>query len=567
MFKIFNLFSFTEKKKIFLIIFLVIVTSLFEILFFTFIQPILGYFTGSNSKFLLNNIDLSSLNFDFLIFMFLIIFFLRSLFYVLASYFKNIFVRTLNDRISVSIFRNYINKDYIFFTQNNTSELISNIIIEVEKFSYRVIDAFLAFLTEAFLVISIIIFLFLNYFNYTFFITLIILFLFILIFIFYKNKFYTMGSEKIFYDQKKINDLQKSFYVIQNIKLDSLEDFFIDRFRFNTQQSSKRQFLLQFILELPKPLIETIIIILLVVFLIASIYVFKSPPNEIISVLGIFVVALFRILPSCNRIFNCINSFRFYMPCVDIIYKELIYINDSSKLNNLLDFQKDNIVFKDSIILKNILYYYPNTKNLILDNINITIKKNEVIGIIGKSGSGKSTLLNILCGLIKPQSGEILVDGKSIDKLSKLFSKKIGYVTQKTYLTDESIIKNIIFGIKEERYDKDLFNSIIKKVKLDSLINKLPKKEDTLVGEMGIAISGGEQQRIGIARALYKRPEILILDESTSALDHETEQEILKIINNFKNEITIIIVSHKDELIEQCQKVFRIDSNKVSLVQ
>jgi ABC-type bacteriocin/lantibiotic exporter with double-glycine peptidase domain len=160
-----------------------------------------------------------------------------------------------------------------------------------------------------------------------------------------------------------------------------------------------------------------------------------------------------------------------------------------------------------------------------------------------------------------------LVDGKSIDKLSKLFSKKIGYVTQKTYLTDESIIKNIIFGTKEESYDKDLFNSIIKKVKLDSLINKLPKKEDTLVGEMGIAISGGEQQRIGIARALYKRPEILILDESTSALDHETEQEILKIINNFKNEITIIIVSHKDELIEQCQKVFRIDSNKVSIVQ
>ena len=203
MFKIFNLLTLEEKKKLFLIIFLVIVTSLFEILFFTFIQPILGYFTGSESRFLLNNINLSSLKFDFLIFIFLIIFFLRSLFYILASYFKNIFVKTLNDRISVSIFSNYVNKDYIFFTQNNTSELISNIIIEVEKFSYRVIDAFLAFLTEAFLVTSIIIFLFLNYFNYTFFITLIIFFLFGLIFIFYKNKFYHMGSEKIFYDQKK----------------------------------------------------------------------------------------------------------------------------------------------------------------------------------------------------------------------------------------------------------------------------------------------------------------------------------------------------------------------------
>jgi ABC-type bacteriocin/lantibiotic exporter with double-glycine peptidase domain len=566
MFKIFNLLTLEEKKKLSLIIFLVIVTSLFEILFFTFIQPILGYFTGSESRFLLNNINLSSLKFDFLIFIFLIIFFLRSLFYILASYFKNIFVKTLNDRISVSIFSNYVNKDYIFFTQNNTSELISNIIIEVEKFSYRVIDAFLAFLTEAFLVTSIIIFLFLNYFNYTFFITLIIFFLFGLIFIFYKNKFYNMGSEKIFYDQKKINDLQKSFYVIQNIKLDNLEDFFIDRFRINTQQSSKRQFLLQFILELPKPLIETIIIVLLVLFLITSIYVFKSAPNEIIAVLGIFIVALFRILPSCNRIFNCTNSFRFYMPCVDIIYKELSHINNSNKSNNLFDPQKGDIIFKDSIILKNILYYYPNTKNLILDNISMTIKKNEVIGIIGKSGSGKTTLLNILCGLIKPQGGEILVDGKSVDELNKLFSKRIGYVTQRTYLTDESIIKNIIFGIKEEYYDKDLFNNIIKKVKLDSLINKLPNRENTLVGEMGIAISGGEQQRIGIARALYKKPEILILDESTSALDRETEKEILKIISNFRNEITVIIVSHKDELIEQCQKVFRVDNNKVSII-
>jgi ATP-binding cassette subfamily C protein len=196
----------------------------------------------------------------------------------------------------------------------------------------------------------------------------------------------------------------------------------------------------------------------------------------------------------------------------------------------------------------------------------MTIKKNEVIGIIGKSGSGKTTLLNILCGLIKPQGGEILVDGKSVDELNKLFSKRIGYVTQRTYLTDESIIKNIIFGIKEEYYDKDLFNNIIKKVKLDSLINKLPNRENTLVGEMGIAISGGEQQRIGIARALYKKPEILILDESTSALDRETEKEILKIISNFRNEITVIIVSHKDELIEQCQKVFRVDNNKVSII-
>ncbi len=181
------------------------------------------------------------------------------------------------------------------------------------------------------------------------------------------------------------------------------------------------------------------------------------------------------------------------------------------------------------------------SKQYQLKNINIEIKKYSTIGIRGVSGSGKTTLLNLICGLLHPSSGEIFIDGISINLLRKSYQKKIGYVSQKTYLSDESIIKNVIFGQDQKFFNYNLFDECIKKSNLDDFIAKLPNGKDTIVGEMGSKLSGGQQQRIGIARALYKKPEILILDEATSALDEDAENEIIKTIVNLKGKITIII--------------------------
>jgi ABC-type bacteriocin/lantibiotic exporter with double-glycine peptidase domain len=272
--------------------------------------------------------------------------------------------------------------------------------------------------------------------------------------------------------------------------------------------------------------------------------------------LGLFIVGMFRLLPSCNKIINSINNIRFNYSSVDLISGELLNPGNLTISKN----SDNNFLFKDSIKFINVNFSYSSNKKSILKNINLTIKKNESIGIFGSSGSGKSTLLNIMCNLLIPTTGQILVDNKPLDQVSSAYQKKIGYVSQKTTLIEGSIIENIIFGIDEKDYNYKLFDEAVKKSDLKSFLSELPDGKDTYIGEKGSRLSGGQQQRIGIARALYKDPEILILDEATSALDENSENEILNTIKNLKNKLTIVIVSHKKSVFIGCDKIYKLDS-------
>ena len=200
---------------------------------------------------------------------------------------------------------------------------------------------------------------------------------------------------------------------------------------------------------------------------------------------------------------------------------------------------------------------------MILANVNIEIKKNEIIGVVGDSGSGKSTFLNLLLYLLKPNSGQILVDNKPIDNIFKSFRKKVGYVPQKIYLTNQSLIKNVLLGKDIKDYDYSLFWDCIDRVNLRKIVDNLPQKENTQLGEKGAALSGGQQQRIGLARALYKKSEILILDEATNSLDKFSEDEILDTIYKLRSNLTIIIVSHNKDVLSRCDRLIKIDNSKV----
>jgi ABC-type bacteriocin/lantibiotic exporter with double-glycine peptidase domain len=186
----------------------------------------------------------------------------------------------------------------------------------------------------------------------------------------------------------------------------------------------------------------------------------------------------------------------------------------------------------------------------------LQIKKNEVIGISGNSGSGKSTLLNIICSLLKPTTGKIVVDNIPLEDIYKYYQSKIGYVSQKIYLMDDTFIQNITFGSNKSNYNYELFNNVIRKTNLEIVLENLSLKENTIIGERGLKLSGGQQQRMGIARALYKCPEILILDEATNALDNDSEKEILDTIQSLKDKLTIIIVSHKKLVLDYCDKIY-----------
>ena len=236
------------------------------------------------------------------------------------------------------------------------------------------------------------------------------------------------------------------------------------------------------------------------------------------------------------------------------------YIQKNTQQKNL----NQPIKFQRQINVKNLCFSYPTRKEFSLSEISITIKKGESIGIIGKTGSGKSTMINLLIGLLKPSKGKVEVDGLNILSNLSEWYKKIGYVPQSIYLMDDTIKKNIAFGLLDDDINEALIKQAVEKASLNTLLNSLPNGLDTIVGERGIGLSGGQQQRIGIARALYRDPEILILDEATSSLDNSTEKQIMDSIELLKRKITLLTVTHRLSTVNKCDKIFFIDKGKIT---
>ena len=481
-----------------------------------------------------------------------------------AVIFKNHFIKNLNIDISNKIYSSYLNKDYSFFLKNNSSNLISNITTEINNFTSSVFASFLAFLTEIFLILAIISFLFIKFFTFSFILLLFFFLVFLLSIFFYKKKIKEKGLKKSSLDIYKLNLLQKSFYAIQAIKLDSIENYFINKFSFANKAIGRIVAFFGIVQDLQKSLWEILIIFSFGFTMYISFNFLGLFISEMTLIVGTFAIAFFRLLPSLNRIFICINSFKYYSYSINFIYDEIFLNKDPIVIKNKTI---DNFQFSKQIEIKNVSFQYDPNSPLILDNVNLKIYQNSLTFIKGESGSGKSTLLNIICGLLFPTKGQVLVDNKNINDLLKSYRSKIGYVPQKTLLLEDSILDNIVFGQHVENLDLNLVKEVISKSKLNKLINKLPNGLNTIIGERGSSLSGGEQQRIGIARALYKKPEILILDEATSALDEETERLLLKEILELQEFMTIIMVSHKKLEIEKEFELFELRDNKIDHIK
>jgi len=566
MLKILQLLDHNEKKKLILIIFLLVLLGTAEALTFFFLQPISNYFSNNKYNFqlpFLEDFFIFDLNIINLLYLFILFFIIRFLLIIIVSYKKNILVRNINNNLSNKIYSYYIFKEFQFYIDNSNSKFLANITEEVEKFSYRVIDCFIGLITEIFLVTGVLIFLFIMYFYVSLFLFSIAILFFTITYNLYKYKFKNLGEIKVRNDADKIDILYKSFYIIQNIKLDNLENFFINNFKKKTETSSRSQFLLSFLNELPKPILE-LFLLFVVLTLVFFLYSYLSISKEgVLAILIIYGIAMFRILPSLSRIIGYLYQLKFFYPTTEVI--ENIF-KDKKFLENTELIQKEYLGFKKNIKIENLSFKYDQSNHYVLTNINLEITKNEIIGISGHSGSGKSTFLNLLSYLLKPTSGRILIDDEPLENIYKSFQPKIGYVPQKIYLTNGSIIENVILGKSIDSYDYKLFKEVIDICGLTMLIDSLVDKEQSWIGERGAKLSGGQQQRLGIARALYKKPDILILDEATNALDEESEKEILKIILNLKKRTTIILVSHKDSVLQISKRIYEIKNTKINKI-
>ena len=315
----------------------------------------------------------------------------------------------------------------------------------------------------------------------------------------------------------------------------------------------------------------------LAVFGILSLIIFfisegRSYENILPSV-SLFAMAGYRLMPSANRILVAAQGFRYRYMSIDILYEELRLrdLHDNKVDNEFFEpsnpsiekTQKSINPFNDKVEIVDLSYNYQNTKKNTLKNINLTIERGQSVGIFGASGSGKSTLVSLILGLLEPTYGKIKIDGNDLYKIKSTWQKNIGYVPQSVYLTDDTISQNIAFGLSKDQISDKMVEKAIEASQLKKFVNSLENGKETIVGENGVRLSGGQVQRIGIARALYHNPSLVIFDEATSSLDYETEKELMKDINMLKSNKTLIIIAHRLTTVEKCDLIIRLESAQI----
>lgn len=491
----------------------------------------------------------------------LTIFTLKFFIMTIITYLNSKLQYGIQEYLSAKLFHVYLTKDYQFYIQNNSSLLTRNITHEIDQVVINVVFPILLMITDILLLIGIGVALVVIQPTLSFFAIITLLTIGSIFLMITKNYVKKLGllSQKL--QGEKLKVFSQSLKSIKEIIVYGKILFTYENFNFFNKKYSANARRQMFVNFFPQPLFEYLAIISLV-FLILFFLFTDASNSEILATLGLFVAAVFRSIPASFRLVSCTNRIIFGLPAVTEIIKHL---NTDSIIAKLFD--KRNIAHFASnylIDLKNVRYRYPRNEKDTLSNINISIKKNDIIGIKGASGSGKTTLINLIIGLLEPNEGQVIYNFKNRN-YSNLKNRIFSYVPQEIYLWDDTIISNITFLKDIKNLNIKKFKDALRVSELDKFIEDLRDKENTLVGENGVNLSGGQKQRLGIARAIYNNAAILILDEATSALDQITETKIINsLFNNL--DLTILLISHRNSIINLCHKVIEVKNNKIFIV-
>ena len=572
--KIKQLLSYTSKKSLIFLFIAILLAMVIETLSIGLIIPAIAFITDDEFytkyfyiiKFIEGLFPFGSENkqakttfiIPGLIFL-LIVYFFKAILLSFINLYQIKFTKKLELNISNQLFRIYLHQPYTFHLNRNSSMLLRN--IDECNTLANSIFSFIILISEILVLVGLSVLLLM--FTSTSAIFAIIFIFFSISFFYFltKDNLLKWGKDRHHLMYLVVKQLQQGFQGIKDIKILGRQSFFAKEFKNNKTEYYSKLYKSEFIKSLPRLWLEFMIISVLIGITLLLL-VQNSSLNEIIFSLGVFAAAAFRILPSINRIINCLQSIRNNLPAISNVYNEMSLKKNviEQRTTKKFDFITDEIIVND------LNYTYPNTQKTSLNSISLNIKKGETTGIIGQSGSGKSTLLDIVLGLLPLKNQSINVFGNELKgELCASWQKEIGYVSQNIYLTDDTIKKNIALGIDERQIDHEKLKKSIKLSQLDHFIKNKERGVDSMVGERGEKISGGEKQRIGIARALYNNPTVLVFDEATSALDLETEKEITKTISSLKGKKTIIIVSHRPSTVEICDRIYEMNQGNLRI--
>lgn len=567
-----------QKHKMILLIFLMLIGAVLETLGVSMIYPVVKVVMEENavekSRYLQIICDMFHIGYsDTRSLMILVmsglilIFALKNIFLFFQQKVQLKFVYTNQFATSRRMMINFMQRPYEYYLNADTSVIQRSITSDVNNM-YGLILSLLQLVSEAIVFVSLVIVSLVTDVLMSITVAVLLIVVLLVIKCILKPIMHKAGEENQDYYSGLYKWIDQSVMGIKEIKIANKENYFINEYakcgagyvnavqRYNLYNAT------------PRLLIETIAIAGMILYVMISL-LNGADVNNIMPQISLLAVAAMRLIPCANRINNYLTSIAYFEPFfmgVSDNLKEEIRdesINyDEEAYKQKIEVEKLEI--RDKIELKDIVYKYPNTEVLIFDHADMEIPIGQAVGIVGTSGAGKTTVVDILLGLLKLQSGQILADGAEVREHYQSWLKNIGYIPQTIFMIDSTIRKNVAFGYADEDIDDEKVWRALKEAQLDEFVKGLPEGLDTSIGERGIRISGGQRQRIGIARALFEDPEVLVLDEATSALDNETEAAIMDSINRLHGRKTLVIIAHRLQTIEKCDMVYRVENGKVS---
>ena len=485
-----------------------------------------------------------------------LIYIVRSLFLFWSLWIQKGFSASVSGRLSQSLFSTYLRQPYMFHLQRNSSTLMRNAKNATAIVTCGV-DPFLVLLTDGLVAIAM----------FALLIavepvgTLAVLLVFGLsTFVFQRTtrrRIDNWGYQVDYHETKILQHLQEGFGGAKDVKVLGRENEFLSQHEKHLGESIRINRIYNVILTLPRSFMEIITIVGLCL-LVVSMVVRGRELADIVPILGLFAAAAFRVMPSINRLLMATQTLIFNRSIIASVYQDFLLDSPDSLT------VKSNTKFASQLELMDVSFQYPTAATASLQNVSLVVKRGEAVGFVGPSGAGKSTLVDVILGLFAPTSGVVKVDGQDVQQNLRNWQNQIGYVPQAIYLTDDTLRRNVAFGLNDENIDDNLVRDAIRLAQLEDFVATLPEKLDTVVGERGVRLSGGQRQRIGIARALYHNPSVLVLDEATSSLDTPTEHGVMQAVQALQGSKTVLIVAHRLSTVEYCDRLYKIENARIT---
>ena len=490
-----------------------------------------------------------------------IIYVVKNVYLAASSYLQIAYSSNTQRQLAVLMLRSFMNRPYAFFVENGSGVILRGVSDDIAGV-HRVMINLFKMASEGFVVLLVAVYLFVLDPVLTLGVLGVgLLCMLVIIFGIKKmltrlSKLYREASERL---GKVIMQVNSG---IKDIMVFNRRGMFINAYDSAYENANIAGIRSEFSALMPERIIETGCISGIIIMLIIRLKM-GTDVQDFVPKMAVFAMGAFRLLPSISRLTGYVSMLIYARPMLEATYENYISAREyMHELDSVIssDLDTTDRVFKNEITVKGLGWQYPQGKARVLDNMDLTIRKGEAIGIIGESGSGKSTLADLLLRLYKPQEGGIYMDGIDINTIPGVWSRVLAYVPQSVFLMDDTIRANVVFGA--DRYNDDQVWEALRKASLDGFVRELPKGLDTIVGERGVKFSGGQRQRIAIARALFIKPQILILDEATSALDNETEEAVMEAIDSLAGSMTLIIIAHRVTTLKNCDKIYEIAEGK-----